>query len=74
MMKNVIEQKGFWSHEGRPVSLQDNLKILTERIRSSVDTGPEILFDALNHALQQGNLKCTDLNGNIRWQWVDFLN
>ena len=74
MMKNVIEQKGFWSHEGRPVSLQDNLKILTERIRSSVDTGPEMLFDALNHALQQGNLKCTDLNGNIRWQWVDFLN
>jgi len=74
MMKNVIEQTGFWSHEGRPVSLQDNLKILTERISPSVDTGPEMLFDALHHALQQGNLKCTDLNGNIRWQWVDFLN
>ena len=74
MMKNVIEQKGFWSHEGPPVSTQDNLKILSDRISYSVDAGPEMLFDALGHALKQGNLKCTDLNGNIRWQWVDFLN
>jgi radical SAM superfamily enzyme YgiQ (UPF0313 family) len=74
MMENVIEQKGFWSSEGRPVSLQDNLKILTERISPSVDAGPKMLFDALGHALKQGNLKCTDLNGNIRWQWVEFLN
>jgi hypothetical protein len=74
MMENAIEQKGFWSHEGRPVSLQDNLKTLTDRISSSVDTGSEMLFDALDHALKQGNLKCTDLNGDIRWQWVDFLN
>jgi radical SAM superfamily enzyme YgiQ (UPF0313 family) len=74
MMKNVLEQKGFWSHDGRPVSLQANLKILTERIGRSVDAGPELLFDVLGHALKQGNLRCTDLNGNIRWQWVDFLN
>jgi radical SAM superfamily enzyme YgiQ (UPF0313 family) len=74
MMNNVIEQKGFWSHDSRPVGSQDNLNILIERISRSVDAGPEMLFDALNHALKQGNLKCTDLNGNIRWQWVDFLD
>jgi len=74
MMNNVIEQKGFWSHDSRPVGSRDNLNILIERISRSVDAGPEMLFDALNHALKQGNLKCTDLNGNIRWQWVDFLN
>ena len=74
MMKNIIEQKGFWPHDGRPVSAQDNLKILTDRISYSVDAGPKMLFDALYHALKQGNLKYTDLNGNIRWQWVDFLN
>jgi radical SAM superfamily enzyme YgiQ (UPF0313 family) len=74
MMNNVIEQKGFWSHDSRPVGSQDNLNILIERISRSVDAGPEMLFDALNHALKQGNLNCTDLNGNIRWQWVDFLN
>jgi len=74
MMKNIIEQKGFWPHEGRPLSMQDNLKLLSDRISYSVDAGPEMLFDALGHALKQGNLKCTDLNGNVRWQWVDFLN
>jgi hypothetical protein len=73
MMKNVIEQKGFWSHGGRPVSSQNNLKILSDRISRSVDARPEKVFDALGHALKQRNLKCTDLNGNIRWQWVDFL-
>ena len=74
MMKNVIEQKGFWTHDGRLLSTQDNLTILSDRIGYSVDAGPEKLFDALGHALKQGNLKCTDLNGNVRWQWVDFLN
>jgi len=54
--------------------MQDNLKLLSDRISYSVDAGPEMLFDALGHALKQGNLKCTDLNGNVRWQWVDFLN
>jgi len=74
MMKNVIEEKGFWSHDGRSVSSQDNLKILSNRICGLVDAGPEKVFDALGHALRQGNLKCTDFSGNIRWQWVDFLN
>jgi len=74
MMKNVIEQKGFWSHGGRPLSKLDNLKIFIDRISRSVDAGPQMLFDSLGHALKQGNLKYTDLNGTIRWQWVDFLN
>jgi radical SAM superfamily enzyme YgiQ (UPF0313 family) len=74
MMKNVIERKGFWPHDGRPVSTLDNLKILSDRLSYSVDAKPDMLFGALDHALKQGNLKCTDLNGTIRWQWVDFLN
>ena len=74
MMKNVIEQKGFWTHDGRPLSTLDNLKILSDRLSYSVDAKPDMLFGALDHALKQGNLKCTDLNGTIRWQWVDYLN
>ncbi len=74
MMKSAIEHKGFWSHDVRPVSAEDNLKILADRISRSVDAGPEILFITLGQALKQGNLKYTDLNGNIRWQWADFLN
>jgi radical SAM superfamily enzyme YgiQ (UPF0313 family) len=74
MMKNIIEQKGFWPHDGRPLSTLDNLKILSDRISYSVDARPKMLFDALDHALKQGNLKCTDLYGTIRWQWVDCLN
>jgi anaerobic magnesium-protoporphyrin IX monomethyl ester cyclase len=74
MMKDSIEQKGFWSHDNRPVNTQDNLKILSDKLGDSVDAKPEILFGALNHALKQENLTYTDLNGSIRWHWVDFLN
>jgi radical SAM superfamily enzyme YgiQ (UPF0313 family) len=74
MMKNVIERKGFWPHDGRPLGTLDNLKILSDRLSYSVDAKPDMLFGALDHALKQGNLKYTDLNGTIRWQWVDYLN
>lgn len=37
MMKNVVERRGFWSHDGRPVSTADSLKKLADRIdRKSV--------------------------------------
>jgi radical SAM superfamily enzyme YgiQ (UPF0313 family) len=74
MMKDSIEQKGSWLQDHRPVSAQDNLKILSDRLGDSVDAEPEILFEALDHAFKQGNLTYTDLNGTIRWQWVDLLN
>ena len=74
MMKNVIEQKGFWSHDDPSVSAQDTLEILSNRISRSVAARPEKVLDALGHARKQGNLKCTDLDGVVRWQWVDFLS
>lgn len=74
MMKGVIEQKGVWSRSGRPAAVEENLNILVDRICPSVDAGRDMLFTTLRHALEQENLKCTELNGNIQWQWVDFLN
>ena len=37
MMKNEIERRGFWSHDGRPESTEDNLKKLADRISRSSD-------------------------------------
>jgi radical SAM superfamily enzyme YgiQ (UPF0313 family) len=73
MMKNTIEQKGSWSHDGRPVSTEASLKILSERIGAALVAAPQSLQETLNHALQQGDLTYTDLAGMIRWQWVDYL-
>jgi len=73
MMKNEIERRGIWSHDGRPVSTEDNLKKLVDRISRSFDATSEMLYNTLDHALKQGNLACTDTNGKIQWQWVDFL-
>jgi anaerobic magnesium-protoporphyrin IX monomethyl ester cyclase len=73
MMKNAIEIKGFWSNDGRPMSTDDNLRNLCDKVASMVDADPQLLQDTLSHALQQGSLDYTNTNGKIRWQWVDFL-
>jgi anaerobic magnesium-protoporphyrin IX monomethyl ester cyclase len=73
MMKNAIEQKGYWPNDGRPMRPEDNLRTLCDRIGSMVAADPQSLHDTLNHALQQGNLRCSNVNGKIRWQWVDYI-
>jgi radical SAM superfamily enzyme YgiQ (UPF0313 family) len=74
MMKNVIEQKGFWSHNGQPVSIQDNLNILGDKISTEIKAAPQLIQDTLNHALQKGDLICQETDKTIRWQWVDYLD
>ncbi len=73
MMKNAIEQKGDWPNDGRPMKPEDNLRTLCDRIGSMVPADPQSLQDTLEHALQKGNLKCSEVNGKIRWQWVDYI-
>ena len=73
MMKNAIEQKGYWPNDGRPMRPEDNLRTLCGRIGAMVAADPQSLHDTLDHALQQGNLRCSNVNGKIRWQWVDYI-
>jgi len=73
MMKKTVEQKGCWTHEGRLRSMEDNFRTLCDRVGAEVDADPQLLQDTLNHARQQGNLKCSDVKGKIRWQWVDYI-
>jgi len=73
MMKDAVEQKGFWSTNGQPTSMAANLETLCSRVGVLVDANPQQLHNTLAHTMQQGNLKCTDANGEIRWRWVDYL-
>jgi hypothetical protein len=73
MMKNEVERRGSWSHDGGLVSAEESLKKLAARISRSFDATPEMLYDTLSQALQEGNLKYSDRNGSVRWQWVDHI-
>jgi hypothetical protein len=73
MMNEAIEQKGFWSNDGRPMSTEQSFRTLCDRVGSMVDADPQLLHDTLSRALQQGNLNCSDANGKTRWQWVDHI-
>jgi anaerobic magnesium-protoporphyrin IX monomethyl ester cyclase len=73
MMKREVERNGFWSHDGRPVSTDDNLRKLADRISRSSDATREMLYSTLGHALGEGNLTYTDENGKLQWQWKDYL-
>jgi radical SAM superfamily enzyme YgiQ (UPF0313 family) len=73
MMKNVIEQKGSWPHDGQQLSTEDNLKILSDKISTELDATPQLIRDTLNHALHHGDLICQESDKTIRWQWVDYI-
>ena len=73
MMKREVERNGFWAHDGRPVSTDDSLRKLADRISRSFDATPEMLYSTLGHARGEGNLTYTDENGKLRWQWKDYL-
>ena len=74
MMKNVIEQHGFWHHEGGPLRTEIGLKILSDRISRFFDADQRLLRTTLEQASKQGDLSHSAINGTIRWEWVDYLN
>ncbi|UCF91395.1 MAG: cobalamin-dependent protein [Desulfobacterales bacterium] len=73
MMKNLIEENGCWRHDGHSLSPEEALRILAGRIDPSPASPSETVYQNLNDAMQRGNLKFTHHNGQIQWQWVDFL-
>ena len=73
MMKCVMERKGAWPYDGKQLSTEDNLKILTDKISNELDATPQLIRDTLQHALQKGDLTCQKTDGTIRWQWVDYI-
>ncbi|CAB1059026.1 Radical SAM domain protein [Olavius sp. associated proteobacterium Delta 1] len=73
MMKNVIEQNGSWPHAGQPLSTEDTLKILSDKISTELEARPQLIRDTLIHALHHGDLICQESGNTIRWQWVDYI-
>jgi hypothetical protein len=73
MMGRVVEERGSWRKGNKVVSDSDALRTLVNRVASSTDKADEQVFDTLNYAVEQGNLRYVEDNGLIRWEWVEFL-
>jgi anaerobic magnesium-protoporphyrin IX monomethyl ester cyclase len=73
MMGRVVEEKGSWRKENKVVSDSDALKALVSRVVRSTKNGDEQVFNTLNYAVEQGNLRYVEDSGLIRWEWVEFL-
>jgi len=73
MMESAIERRGFWPHNGSRPDKEEGLKKLAARIKPGTDATFEMLYDTLGHTLAQGSLTCMNRNGEVRWQWVDYL-
>jgi radical SAM superfamily enzyme YgiQ (UPF0313 family) len=71
MMKNVVEDRGCWQTHKNPISDDDELEALVERIKNSVSNTPEAVHDTLQHAFKQGDLIYRVEGKNVRWQWKD---
>ena len=73
MMKNVIDEKGSWRHNGQPQSADEKFDILTDLVSSEMDSPRRLIKNTLHHALQKGDLVCRESSDRIRWQWADYL-
>ena len=72
MMGGVLEEKGFWSNN-KAVSFYESLKSLVKRLACSTNYPEDQILSALNSSLEKGNLRYTEGDGQIRWEWVNFL-
>jgi radical SAM superfamily enzyme YgiQ (UPF0313 family) len=73
MMKGVIEEKGYERRWKSPVTEKALLTLLSKKICQTADYEPQQVYETLSDAVQQGNLKHANENGQIKWQWVDYL-
>ncbi len=73
MMNRIIERKGHWSHNGRPIRAQDNLRNLIDRVSTGIETDRQLIQNTFKHAVKAGDLICREEDGMIRWQWADCL-
>jgi anaerobic magnesium-protoporphyrin IX monomethyl ester cyclase len=73
MMGHVIEEKGTWRTNGQPMASQDVFKTLVARVAGATQHQPADITSALVYAMEQGNLSYEANQGQVKWQWVDYL-
>ena len=73
MMARVIEEKGHWPATADSAEATDHLAELVDRIKEASPKSRELLMDTLGSAVEAGNLKRGWTNGQVRWEWVDYL-
>jgi len=73
MMGHVIEKKGSWRHNGKPIARPDALKTLVDRVAGATRHRPEDISCSLTHAAEHGNLRYEESAGKVQWRWVDYL-
>ena len=73
MMGHIIEEKGTWRHNGNPIASQDAFKTLIEKVAGATKHRPADISSSLIYAMEQGNLRYDESQGQVQWQWVDYL-
>jgi len=71
MMEELIEKRGAWSSNKKPLSPTNALEILAENIESSTSHTKDKILKSLHHIFDQGTINYSNENGQIRWAWAD---
>jgi radical SAM superfamily enzyme YgiQ (UPF0313 family) len=73
MMKNLIEEVGYWQVDKNPLSADEALNGFVRRINDATAHRSADIHQALQLAVDQGNLTFRSDDGQVKWQWVDYL-
>jgi hypothetical protein len=72
MMDRSLETVGVWPAENmQPPSPRDGLQTLVQRLAAHSGRPPEPLAATLEAARASGHLRMRQVDGRVRWEWVD---
>ena len=71
MMASLVETLGTWP--AKAPADPDSLGILAARLADNSKYSEGDLKKSLERSRQQGDLRCVSSNGQVRWEWVDYL-
>ncbi|MBW1984963.1 MAG: radical SAM protein [Deltaproteobacteria bacterium] len=71
MMEELIEKRGSWSSNKKPLSPTDVIEILAGHIEKSTNHTKDKVFNSLHYIFEQGTIKYSNKDGQIRWAWAE---
>jgi len=73
MMGSVIEENGRWSNDGIQLKSENALETLADRVYSRTKKNRDETLTLLRDLYERKGLIFSDVNGESRWRWNDYI-
>lgn len=73
MMNSTLEEKGHWVNGVNPLDSDKGLEELADKIFHYTNRTKDEALDLLKDLFQRDGIRFSQENGEVRWEWNDFI-